>query len=204
MHGGRFGRYTRLMSNLRRWVPSIVCLLALWLGVITVVRVISSGKPSAASTIALLDSWPVDRANTIARRGWIDLFASRLSALDLDSRHVVLMEPSLRSAFLAMSPEDQAYFLTATEQAGMPHFIEGTKRWNRGRYERLFQPALLDLEQLNEGSRKRLIELLIDPEKWNDGGGGIETTFKEATAPLTQFDSRPLIERVRKHSEFGR
>ena len=193
------------MSNFRKWVPSIVCLLALWLGVITVVRVISSGKPSAAGTIALLDSWPVDRANTItARREWIDLFASRLAALDLDSRHVVLMEPRLRSAFLALSPEDQAYFLTATKQAGMQRFIEGTKRWNRGRYERLFQPALLDLEQLKEGSRKRLIELLIDPEKWNEGGGGIETTFKAPAAPLTRFDSRPLIERVRKHSEFGR
>ena len=192
------------MSNSRRWVPSIVCLLALWLGVITVVRVISAGKPSAASTIALLDSWPVDRTNAGVRREWIDRFASRLAALDLDSRHVVFMEPRLRSAFIEMPSEDQAYFLKVTEQAGMQHFLEGTKGWNRGRYERMFQPALIDLDQLQEGARNRLHELLIDPEKWNAEGGGIETTFKEPTSPLTRFEARPVIERVRKHSEFGR
>ena len=119
LHGRKFSHYTRLMSKFRRWVPSIVCLLALWLGVIAVVRIISSGKPSAASTLALLDSRPADGANESARREWIDLLASRLAALDLDSRHLVFMEPRLRSAFVEMSPEDQAYFLTATEQAGI-------------------------------------------------------------------------------------
>lgn len=204
LHGRKFNHYTRPMSKFRRWVPSIVCLLALWLGVVVVVRMISSGKPSTASTLALLDSWPALQATESARREWIDRFASRLAGLDLDSRHLVLLEPRLRSAFNEMLPADQTHFLSATEQAGMPHFLLGSKRWNRGRYERLFQPALADLEQLQAGSRKRLIGMLIEPEKWNADGEGIEFTFRNATAPLTRFDALPLIERVRKHSEFGR
>lgn len=203
LHGAELSHYIPVMSNLRIWRPVIGCLLVLWLGVFTAVRIISSGKPSTASTLALLDSWPGAGASEKSRREWIDLFASRLATLDPDSRHLVLMTPRLRSAFIDMSADDEAYFLSTTEQPGMKAFLEGTKLWNRGRYERLIRSALSDLDQLEAGTRERMLLLLTDSEHWNDHGDGIDSLFKDSSSMLNRFKARPLIERVRKYSEFG-
>lgn len=195
------------MSKLRRWVPSILCLLVVWLGVSVAVRMVSSGKPSAAATLKLLDEWPGAAGNAERRQAWIALISSRLSHLNLDSRHLVLMDSGLRSVFLEMSPEDQAYFLTATQPPKMKELVEGSKRWSSGRCVRLMEPALADLEELKTGSAARFKAMLVvdlaiaEPaiEKV-----GIEAVFKRPADPLTRFDTRPFIERIQKYAQMGR
>ena len=185
---------------------SISCLLVVWLGVAAAVRIVSSGKPSVASTIKVVDAWPAAAANEEARRGWIELIASRLSALDLDSRHLVLMEPRLRSVFIEMSADDQSYFLKATEPPGMREFIEGSKRWSVGRCVRLLRPAIADLEALKSGSTARFQALQVFDAALAEPAiekVGIEGLFRQPTDPLTRFDTRPLIERMQKYSQRG-
>lgn len=180
-----------------------MCLLVVWLGVSLAVRMVSSGKPTAAGTLALLDAKPGAAASAETRHAWIALFSSHLAVLDLDARHRILMDPRLRSAFVDMSPVDQSRFLQSIETPGLSEFIEGTKGWSVGRYERLIQPALADLEEIKAGATAELEAVLANPPKWRFGEGGIESIFKDA-APLTRFDTRPLIERLQRYSQFGR
>ncbi len=188
-------------------MPGILCLLVVWLGVVAAVRLVSSGKPSVASTLKLVEAWPAGAVNDEARRRWIELFSSHLSALDLDARHLVLMEPRLRSVFIEMSPEDQSHFLKATEPPGMRELIEGSKRWNGGRCARLVQPAVADLEALKTGSSARFQAMFVADLSIAEPAietVGIEGIFKGTTDPLTRFDTRPLVERIQKHSQMGR
>ena len=187
-------------------MPSILCLLVVWLGVFLAVRMVSSGKPSAATTLKLLDAWPA-AGNAEARRAWIALISSRLSDLDLDSRHLVLMDPRLRTVFLEMSPEDQSYFLKAVELPGLRTFIEASKGASGGRFGRLLRPAAADLEALKSGSSARFEALLVFDLALAESTikkVGIEGGFKDPTDPLTRFDLRPLIERMQKYSQMGR
>ncbi len=188
-------------------MPSILCLLAVWLGVSLAVRVVSAGKPSVATTLKLLDAWPAAAGNPAARRAWIAQMASRLSGLDMDSRHLVLMDPRLRSVFVAMSPDDQSYFLEAIEPPGMKKFIEGSIGVSGGRAGRLLRPAMADLEALKTGSAARFQAMLVLDVALAESAIakiGIEGAFKDPTNPLTRFDIRPLIERMQKYSQKGR
>lgn len=188
-------------------MPSILSLLVVWLGVSLAVRMVSSGKPSAATALRLLEAWPAAAGNPEARRAWIAQMAFRLSGLDMDSRHLVLMEPRLRSVFVDMSPADQSYFLDAIEPPGMKKFIEGSIGASGGRAGRLLRPALADFEALKTGSAARfqalqvldiaLVESAIEKV-------GIEGAFKDPTNPLTRFDIRPVVERMQKYSQKGR
>lgn len=188
-------------------MPSILCLLVVWLGVSLAVRMVSSGKPSRATTLKLLDAWPAAAGNAEARRAWIALISSRLSGLDLDSRHLVLMDPRLRTVFLEMSPEDQSYFLNATELPGMREFLEGSIGASVGRCGRLLRPAVADLEALKTGSTARFQAMQVLDVALAESAiakVGIEGAFKDPTDPRTRFDIRPLIERMQKYSQFGR
>ena len=188
-------------------MPSILCLLAVWLGVSLAVRLVSSGKPSVATTLKLLDDWSAAAGNPEARRAWIAQMASRLSGLDMDSRHLALMEPRLRSVFVAMTPEDQTYFLEAIEPPGMKKFIEGSIGASGGRAGRLLRPAMADLEALRTGSTARFQALQVPEIALVESAiekVGIEGAFKDPTNPLTRFDIRPLVERMQKYSQRGR
>lgn len=203
LHDGKRSLYSPQMSKLRRWGPIILCLLAVWFGVFLAVRLLPLSKPSAATVLNLLESKPGVAESTETRRGWITSFSSLLAALDLDSRHRILMDPRLRVAFMGMTPEDQAFFLKSIERPSFKEFIEGSKVWSVGRYERLTQPALADLETLVPDSTARFKSFIIDPSRWRLGTSGIESIFPD-TAPLTRFDTLPLIERFQKYSQFGR
>lgn len=188
-------------------MPSILFLLVVWLGVSLAVRMVSSGKPSAVTTLQLLETWPEDAGNAGARRAWIALFSSRLAGLDPDSRHLVLMDPRLRSAFSEMPAEDQTHFLEAIETPGMKKFIEGSKGASGGRCGRLLRPAVADLEALKPGSTARFQAMLLFDVALAESAiekVGIEGAFKDPTAPITRFDIRPLIERMQKYSQKGR
>jgi hypothetical protein len=184
-------------------MPSILCLLGVWLGVALAVRLVSSGKPTAATTLALLETRPGAAESTETRRAWIASIAARLAGLDLDARHLVLMDPRFRAAFSEMSAEDQAQFLTAIETPRLREFIEGTKAWNLARFDRVFPPALADLEEIQPGSGARFKALVARPAAEAIAPRGIEA-FPKDTDPLTRFDTRPLIERVQKYSQLGR
>jgi len=184
-------------------MPGIVCLLVIWLIVALAVRVVMSRKPSEATTLDLLATKPGAGENVDARHGWIALFATQISCLDLDTRHRVLMNPRIRSAFVEMSPEDQLHLLASIETRVINEFIEGSKRWSLGRYERLMQPALADLEGLKFGSSESMEALLARPTVGDVGKFGIMAFLKE-TDPLMRFDTLPLIERIQKHSQMGR
>ena len=185
-------------------MPSILSLLVVWLGITLCVRAISSGKPSVATTLKLLDAWPAAAAaNEEARREWIGLIASRLSALDLDSRHQVLMDSRLRSALTEMSNEDQTYLLQATEPPSMSVFLEGTKGWGRLRFERILPLALGDLEDLKPGSAAQAQALLANPADDAIRQAGIKAYLKNKD-PITRLDAQPLIERIQKYCQLGR
>lgn len=187
-------------------MPSILLLLAIWLGVALAVRMVSSGKPSAAATLALVEARPAAGADPETLHAWIGRFSSRLAGLELDARHRVLMDPRLRAAFAEMPAAGQTHFLAGIETPGWKEFIEGTKRWNGGRCVRLMQPALADLDRLEPGSAARFRALLVvdlavaDPAVEQVGIDGI---FR-GTDPLTRFDARPFIERIQKYSQRGR
>jgi hypothetical protein len=188
-------------------MPSILCLLVVWLGISLAVRMASSGKPSVATTLSLLDEWPNAAGNAEARRAWIALFSSRLSGLEMDSRHLVLMEPSLRLVFVKMSPEDQSHFLEAIEPPGMKKFLEGSTGASGGRFRRLLRQSSSDLEALKTGSTDRFQAMLLSNfflAELEIGKVGFEGAFKDSTDPLTRFDLRPLIERMQKYSQQGR
>lgn len=129
--------------------------------------------------------------------------ASSISKLDLDSRHLVLLNPSFRSAFLEMSAENQSRLLNAIELHGMREFIEGSKRWSRGRYERLTAPALADLEGLKPGSSAQFEAMLADPKQDALAQAGIEAFLKHPD-PVSRIDLLPWIERMQKYSQQGR
>ncbi len=203
LHEEKRSHYIPPMSKLRRWMPSILCLLAVWLGVSQAVRMLSSGKPSAAATLALLDARPGAAEGAETRHAWIALISSRLAGLDLDSRHLVLMDSRLRSAFSEMSPEDQTHFLKATETPGLREFIEGSKRWSMSRYERLIAVAMAELEEQKPGSNARLLASLTRPAEEAIRKDGLEAFLKD-TDPLTRFDTRPFIERLQKYSQMAR
>jgi len=184
-------------------MPSILCLLVVWLGVFLCLRLISSGKPTAAATLELLRAKPGAAEGAERRHAWIALMSSRLAVLDLDSRHRTLMDSRLRSAFLDLSPEDQALFLKSIETPGQREFVEGSKGWSAGRYERLLQPALADLEELKTGSTAQFEALLADSSKWKIATSGLISVLKDESL-LTRFDAQPLIERIQIHSQMGR
>ncbi|MES2570408.1 MAG: hypothetical protein V4710_10195, partial [Verrucomicrobiota bacterium] len=144
-------------------MPSILCLLVIWLLVLMAVRMVSSAKPSHVAVLEFLNKRPGVTGSDGARHAWIGLMASHLSRLDVDSRHLALMNPRMRSAFLELPQEDQSHFLAAIQQRGMKEFIEGSKGWSLGRYERLMQPALADLEGLQGGSGERFEAMLARP-----------------------------------------
>lgn len=191
------------MSKLRRWLPSILCLLAIWALVSLATRLVLSTKPSAANTLDLLDKKPGVAENVEAQQAWMATFSSSLSKLDLDSRHQILLNPRVRTAFLEMPTETQTRFLEAIELRGMREFIEGSKRWSRGRYERLSSPALSDLEGLKTGSSKQFEAMLAQPTQAAIGRAGIEAFLKN-TDPISRFELLPWIERMQKYSQQGR
>lgn len=191
------------MSKLKRWMPGVLFLMVIWLLVFLAVRMVQSRKPSEATTLVLLEAKPVATENAAAQRVWITSLASQISRLDVDSRHLVLMSPRLRTAFLEMSPGDQSSFLEMIAPRGMKEFIEGSKGWSLGRYERLTQPALADLEALQSGSSARTEALLIQPTVEAVAKSGIAAFFKE-TDLQTRFDLLPFVERVQKYAQLGR
>jgi hypothetical protein len=184
-------------------MPSILCLVLIWAVVSVAARLVLSAKPSADATLELLNNRPASGENAEAREAWTTSIASTISQLDLDSRHVVLLNPGFRSAFLEMSAEEQSRFLKVIELRGMPDFIEGTKRWSRGRYERLTQPALADLEGLKSGSSAQFEAMLADPKPDAIAQVGIEAFLKQ-TDPLSRLETLPWIERMQKYSQQGR
>ena len=191
------------MSKLRRWMPSILCLLLIWAAVSLAARLVLSTKPSAAATLELLNSRPAAAENAKVTQAWIGSMASMISKLDLDSRHLVLLNPGFHTAFLEMSAENQARLLNAIELRGMRDFIEGSKRWSRGRYERLSAPALADLEGLKPGSTAQFDAMLADPKPDAIAKTGIEAFLKQ-TDPVSRFEILPWIERMQKYSQQGR
>ena len=191
------------MSKLRKRLPSIVCLLAIWALVSLATRLVLSVKPSAGATLELLNTRPSSTASAEARQIWVSLFSSSISKLDLDSRHLVLLNPSFRSAFLEMSTENQSRLLEAIELRGMRDFIEGSKRWSRGRYERLTPPALADLDALQTGLGEQFEAMLAQPQPDAIARAGIEAFLKN-TDPVSRFELLPWIERMQKYSQQGR
>jgi hypothetical protein len=184
-------------------MPSILCLVLIWAAVSVAARLVLPAKPSADTTLELVNTRPGSAGNAEARQAWITSISSSISKLDLDSRHRVLLNPSFRSAFLEISPGDQSRLLQAIELRGMPDFIEGTKRWSRGRYERLTQPALADLEGLKPGSSAQFEAMLADPKPDAIAQAGIEAFLKQ-TNPVSRFEILPWIERMQKYSQQGR
>ena len=191
------------MSKLRRWMPSILCLVLIWAAVSVAARLVMSSKPSAGDTLELLKTRPGPADPAEARQAWIDSISSSISKLDLDSRHQILLNPDFRSAFSEMSAANQASLLEAIELRGMRDFIEGSKRWSRGRYERLTQPALADLEGLKPGSRAQFEAMLAEPKPDSIAQAGIEAFLKQ-TDPISRFEILPWIERMQKYSQQGR
>lgn len=184
-------------------MPSILCLLVIWVLISLAVHMVSSAKPSETTALELLDTRPGSTETAEARQAWIASFSSYLAQLDLDSRHLVLLNPRFRSAFLEMSTEDQARLLEAIELHGMRDFIEGSRRWSRGRYERLTQPSLADLEGLKTGAGEQFQAMLTLPTQDAIGREGIEA-FLQKKDPISRFELLPWTERMQKYSQQGR
>lgn len=191
------------MVSLRRSLPVIICLLILWVLVSLGIHWIQSRKPSGADALALLDRRPDRDAPAEARRAWIAQFCSRLAPLDLDSRHRVLMDPRLGAVFSEWPNGEQEIFLKTSEPHLMAEFIEGSKGWNPGRYDRLTRLSLADLEALQPGSEARLRPFLADPRDELIWKAGVLSLLVN-TDPMTIFETRPLIERIQKYSQMGR
>ena len=184
-------------------MPSILCLILIWAVVSLATRLALSTKPSAGATLELLNKRPGSAENAEASQAWIAAMASSISKLDLDSRHMVLLNPGFRTAFLEMSAENQARLLNAIELRGIRDFIEGSKRWSRGRYERLSAPALADLEGLKAGSSAQFEAMFADPNQDALAQAGIEAFLKHPD-PVSRFEILPWIERMQKYSQQGR
>lgn len=182
-------------------MSGIFCLLVVWAAVAVALRAVQSRKPTVTSALAMLDSRPGAGAPADIRRAWITSFAAHLAKLDLDSRHVILMDPRLRSAFVGMPPDDLAFYLDATQTPEMAALIEGAKTWRPGRVDRLLTASLAELEELKSGSRDRFESLMANHPVGQTGNGVIAALFIEETDPLTLFDARPLIERIQKNSQ---
>jgi len=181
-------------------MPGIFCLLVVWAAVSVSVRAVQSRKPTVHSALAMLESRPAAGEPAAVRRAWITSFAAHLAKLELDPRHVVLMDPRLRLAFAGMPPDDQAFYLDTTQTPEMAALIAGTKMWSPARLNRLLSASLAELEELKSGSRDRFESLMANHPVGQTGNGGIAAQFIE-TDPLTQFDARPLIERIQKNSQ---
>lgn len=202
LHWGNAVHYILGMPTLRRWMPIIICLLAVWGGVAVTLRAVQSGKPTVNSALAILESRPGAGEPADVRRAWIDSFASHLAKMELDARHKILMDPRLRSAFVDMPSDDQSFYLGATQTPGMAEFIEGAKTWSPAHFNRLLPASLAELEELHCGARARFESLIATPSAGQNENSGIAALLVE-TDPLTQFDARPLIERVQKNSQMG-
>ena len=184
-------------------MPGIFCLLAVWVAIAVALRAVQSRKPTVNSVLAMLESRPAAGETADVRRAWIGAFSSRLARLDMDSRHLVLMNPRLRAVFLELSPEDRSYFLKVTETPWMREFVEGSKEWSKRLYKGLMTLSLSELEDQENGSRARIEARLASPAIEAVKKDGIEAYLKD-TDPLTMFDIRPLIERIQKNCQMGR
>lgn len=191
------------MSKFRRWLPSILCLLAIWAGVMLVTRLVIAAKPTAGATLGHLKTKPDSTVSGESRQSWLDAVSSSLMRLDLDSRHLVLLDPAFRAVFAGLSAPEQTRFLEAIELRGMREFREGSKRWSLGRYERLSAPAMADLENLKTGSAGLTEAALVRPNRNAVAQAGIEA-FLGSADPVTRFDLLPWVERMQKYSQQGR